>query len=482
MFTWPVTHCFRLESMPLNNDFPTGVLLGNDRYRIEELQWRGEWGDVYRAYDTHAMRVRTLKITAMPVTESIARFQRECYALQAIQHDNVINPIDYGCHEGMPYYVTEYVPTERLDLVLLRSTILPFRFTLDILNQLVDAIVAADSKQILHRAVSTKAIHLRRSIKPPTDDGVSILLMDFGFAKILDPAYRENPRITAHGPPIPCAQYAAPEVIDRQPHSIQSEMFSIGAVGYELLAGVPLFPRATFTTRRDERSRPLRPLHEYGRHVPRALADVVMRCLQPDPQARFRDATELRNELADAERRIPIRTTPARGVETMPGSAIATSAGEPASPLDPWIFRLAAKRLLDDGCGSRDLQAAYYDAVGADFIADSGDQALTLIKSQLRRARELRELRGADPEALSGVRSVMEDYISDLEAGQRQTETNRERLRRILEDVGNRLEDAVRSIASQNGAPMSAFSANLLQQITKIGGDRDQFSRKSPDQ
>ena len=109
-------------------------------------------GDLYFAYDQETQRRRHIKIACDPTGETLARFSREMYTLKTVQHENIVNPLDYGEHEGRPFYVLEAIEAERLDFALLSSKLVPIGIVFEIVSQLVGVVAEAmDTRSCIAR-------------------------------------------------------------------------------------------------------------------------------------------------------------------------------------------------------------------------------------------------------------------------------------------------------------------------------------------
>jgi serine/threonine protein kinase len=446
--------------VPDENDFGPGTIIGG-RYRLGKLGYRYELGNLYFAHDLETERERHVKILGrMPTVETVTRFARECRVLRTLKHENVVNPLDYGDHGVSPFYAIEAIPAERLDVLLKQSAHVPTRVTLDILGQLIDVVATADRHRILHRSLGTKTIRVRNQSGPlDACDSASIFVVDFGLSKILDPGYRENFAVTTNGPPIQYPQYVAPEIIDGEPHTILSEMYSIGAIAYEIVTGTQLFPTATFVSRLSSRSQPLASFHENERRILRPLVDLIMPCLANDPAKRYRDATALRSAFELAERKIPVRKTP-------PSVALVRQ----VQLLDLDYYPLAAKQLLADDCQNPDVEAAYHEVEDLHLLAGMTLRLVTAIEAQYKQAKALLEARQASQQkTVSRDCSELTLRVNAMEAIYHQVQAEHEAAKRAILKAKEALK-AVMVSFTESGIPiLSAEAANMLEVIRKSG-------------
>jgi len=233
-----------------------------DRYRVEGKLGEGGMGRVFRAVDTRLGRTVAIKIVNAEFTQ---RFEREARAISALNHPHICTLHDVGEHEGAPYLVMEYVDGEPL------KGPLPLSDALRYAVQIGQALEAAHKAGIVHRDLKPDNILLNRQ--------GSVKVLDFGLAK-LQPAVAtggttltmgsEQGTIAGTGP------YMSPEQVQGEPVDARSDIFSFGAVLYELLSGRQAFRRETMgaTLAAVIASEPP-PLREAPPEVARAVAKML---------------------------------------------------------------------------------------------------------------------------------------------------------------------------------------------------------------
>ena len=255
----------------------------------------GGMGEVFRASDTRLGRdvaVNVLPVSFATDAERLRRFEQEARAVAALDHPNVLVVHDVGGHEGQPWIVTELLDGESLR-ERLREGRLPPRKAVDIAIQVARGLSAAHEKGIVHRDLKPENVFLTR-------DGRAKVL-DFGLARI-DPLSldREGETLaapketTSPGMLLGTVAYMSPEQARGRPADTRSDVFALGAVLYEMLAGKRPFVGASPA---DTLSAILRedppPIETGSGPFPSTLDRVVRRCLEKEPAERFQTARDV---------------------------------------------------------------------------------------------------------------------------------------------------------------------------------------------
>ncbi|MGH9464173.1 MAG: protein kinase domain-containing protein [Thermoanaerobaculia bacterium] len=264
---------------------PPGSSIGP--YVIREPLGSGGMGEVYRASDPRLGRDVAVKVLhAAPDADRLARFQREARATALLAHSNILTIFDIGTHEGTPFLVCELLDGETLRQRL-ASGPLEVEATLALTLQLVRGVAAAHALRIVHRDLKPENLLVTR-------DGV-LKILDFGLAKLesqpLMDAQSETLGLSSPGLVVGTPGYMAPEQVRGAPIDERADIFAIGAILFEMLAGANPFARATGA----ETLAAI--LHDdvsaKTTELPAALARVVERCLEKRPEDRFHSAAEL---------------------------------------------------------------------------------------------------------------------------------------------------------------------------------------------
>lgn len=246
-------------------------------------------GHVYRAEHIALGEVVALKILGKPLPDSEARFHREAKAIARLAHPSCVRILDYA-HEAHRY---QYIAMELLDGPTLSAQLFAdFRFdparAVGIARQLLGALAHAHASGVLHRDVKPENV-----ILVTRASGVRAVLIDFGLARLADDA-----PLTQTGMCLGSPSYIAPERLLGKPYDARCDVYAVGVILYEMLAGVRPFVGATPEEVMDASlGRPPRPLRAIRRDVSPALDGLVMRALAKDPDRRFPDALDMLSEL-----------------------------------------------------------------------------------------------------------------------------------------------------------------------------------------
>jgi hypothetical protein len=238
-------------------------------------------GEVYRARDTRLGRevaVKVLPESFAGGADALRRFEQEARAIGVLNHPNILAIYDVGTREGAPYLVTEL-----LDGATLREEMpVPKRKALDYARQAAAGMAAAHSKGITHRDLKPENLFVTR-------DG-RVKILDFGLAKVDAVGRDENTRTleTSPGVVLGTAGYMSPEQVRGKPADHRSDIFSFGAILYELLSGKRAF----------QGDSAVETMSAILKEDPPALEDpaldrVVRRCLEKSPEQRFQSASDL---------------------------------------------------------------------------------------------------------------------------------------------------------------------------------------------
>jgi len=270
-----------------------GTTLG--RYQIKSLLGMGGMGEVYRAYDPKIGRDAAIKVLPSNFSEDkerLARFEQEAHAAGALNHPNVLAIYDVDTHDGSAYVVSELLEGQTLR-ELLSGVPLPARKAIDYASQSARGLAAAHEKGIIHRDIKPENLFV-------TNDG-RVKILDFGIAKLTEPA---GDRVltdlptrkvnTDSGAVMGTVGYMSPEQLRGQTVDPRTDIFSFGAVLYEMLAGRRAFHKdsAADTISAILREDPPE-LSETNGNVNPSLDRVVRRCLEKNREQRFHSASDL---------------------------------------------------------------------------------------------------------------------------------------------------------------------------------------------
>src|SRR6059058_3369447 len=275
-----------------------------DRYELEELCGTGGMSSVFRAHDRQLERRVALKVlhehyAADP--EYLERFRREARAVARLSHPNIVTVIDRGDDDGRQFIVFEYVEGENLKELVLRSGRLPVRRALELALDTADGLAFAHDHGLVHRDVKPQNVLLSREGE--------VKVTDFGIARSL----LVDHGVTQTGTVLGTGEYLAPEQASGKPVSAATDVYSLGVVLWELLAGdVPFVGENFVAVALRHVNEPAPSLRERRPDVTPRLEAAVDRALAKDPARRFPSmrafAQELRACLAevDGEARPPV--------------------------------------------------------------------------------------------------------------------------------------------------------------------------------
>jgi eukaryotic-like serine/threonine-protein kinase len=258
------------------------------KYTLEtELSGAG-MSRVFLAEEPSLGRKVVVKVLPPELTESVSidRFHREMRLAAHLQHPNIVPVLNAGDANGLPYYTMPFVAGDTLRARLARSGELPMPEVIQILRDVVDALACAHEEGIVHRDIKPANVLLTRQ---------HALVTDFGVAKALADAAHDPGARTSVGVVIGTAAYMAPEQSAADPGVDQrSDIYAVGALGYEMLTGHQLFPgrsiQATLAAHATEEVPDVR-LERPA--TPDALAALIHRALEKRPADRPQSAQEM---------------------------------------------------------------------------------------------------------------------------------------------------------------------------------------------
>jgi hypothetical protein len=253
----------------------------------------GSMGEVYRARDPRLGRDVAVKVIAADGQSSpdrLRRFEQEARAVAALDHPNILSVHDVGAQDGTTYVVFELLEGETLRARLDRAPI-PTRKAAELAVQVCAGLAAAHGRGITHRDLKPENLFLTR-------DG-RVKILDFGLAKLTEPLgdgleeARTRTR-TDQGTWLGTAGYVSPEQVREGRADARSDVFALGAILYEMLAGRRAFRGRTAV---DTLSAILNsdppPITSSAGPVPKGLETVVRRCMEKDPEERFQSARDV---------------------------------------------------------------------------------------------------------------------------------------------------------------------------------------------
>jgi serine/threonine-protein kinase len=279
-------------------------------YEVGALLGRGGMGVVYEARHVKLNRFVALKMLitgAYAGTQQRARFQREAEAVAGLRHSNIVQVYDVGDHEGWPYFTMELLEGGSLAQAL-AGTPQPALKAAALVATVAEAVHAAHQGGIVHRDLKPANILLAR-------DGIP-KVADFGLARYID----GEPGLTQSGARIGTPSYMAPEQVIGKAELIgpPADIYALGAVLYEMLAGRPPFrgETASETERQVMSAEPVSP-SRLNPKVPRDLETICLKCLSKEIGHRYTSARALADDLLRFGEGRPIQARPVGWVERL---------------------------------------------------------------------------------------------------------------------------------------------------------------------
>jgi serine/threonine protein kinase len=261
-------------------------------YEVLQVLGRGGFGIVFRAFDEMLQRVVALKVMAPQLAATSParkRFLREARSSAQVRHENVVQVYEVA-EQPLPYLAMEFIPGETLQQKLDRVGPLDVPETLRIGRQIAEGLAAAHATDLIHRDIKPGNVLLEGGQH-------KVKITDFGLARAADDASISQSGIIAGTP-----MYMAPEQALGQTLDQRADLFSLGSVLYQMVAGRPPF-RATGTVavlKRVAEDTP-RPIREIIPETPQWLCDIIGKLHAKNPNDRYQSAREVADVLADCE-------------------------------------------------------------------------------------------------------------------------------------------------------------------------------------
>ena len=289
-------------------------------YTIERELGAGGMATVYLAEDVKHGRQVAVKVLRPELAAALGpdRFPREIRILARLQHPHILPLHDSGEAGGFLFYTMPFVDGESLRERIDRDGPLPIHEAVRIMREVTDALTAAHAAGVLHRDIKPANVML---------SGRHALVTDFGVAKAVRDAGGET--LTTVGIAVGTPTYMSPEQATGQTDvDARSDVYAVGILAYEMLTGKPPFTakNASAMLSAQVLEKPV-PLREVRASVPPKLEEIVMRCLEKDPDARWQTAELLLASLEDVY-------TPSGGTTptmTRPVKAVAPAPAPPAA-------------------------------------------------------------------------------------------------------------------------------------------------------
>jgi len=290
-----------------------------DRYEVLETLGSGGFGTVYRARDPFIGRDVAIKVSLAADKETTDRFFREARIAGSLSHPNLSVIYDFGIHEGAPYLVQEFLPGVDLELLVGRAP-LRLEFVISVLVQVARGLAAAHEKGVIHRDIKPSNIRI-------LPDG-QVKLLDFGIAKLV----HETTGLTRTGEALGTVGYFSPEILLGKPLDHRSDLFSLGAVAYEMVTERRPFQgddlgRVLYAIVNENPADP----RKINPKIPETLSQLILALLAKDPEARPGSTAAVARQLETlaAELAVSVGQIPPPAVPQTPRGGLATLAPSP---------------------------------------------------------------------------------------------------------------------------------------------------------
>ncbi len=395
-------------------------------YRILSLLGAGGMGEVYLAQNTRLGRQIALKLLPAQFTQDpdrVRRFEQEARAVSALNHPNIITIFEIGQSDGTHFIATEYVEGQTLRRRIRQGQI-KLREALEAAIQVASALTSAHEAGIVHRDIKPENVMLRR-------DGY-VKVLDFGLAKLAEkrPAGQtsiaDNETLaggevkTTPGVVLGTVTYMSPEQAQGQDLDGRSDIFSLGVVLYEMVAG-----RAPFegSTAGEAIAAILHqetlPLARYARDVPAELERIVSKALAKDFEERYQSARDLlidlKNLRLELEVEARLKRKASADVKEEAKPADQPPATEPlhATPSLPSSHSTALQEMLEPVGGAVPLESKFYIARPADEkfrAAIARQDSIVLVKGARQVGKTSLLARGLQQARQAGAKVVLTDF------------------------------------------------------------------------
>ncbi|HEY3770932.1 MAG TPA: serine/threonine-protein kinase [Candidatus Angelobacter sp.] len=285
-----------------------GIRLGP--YEIAAPLGKGGMGEVYRAHDTRLDRmvaVKVLPLESMRDAERVQRFEQEAKAASGRNHPNILTIYDFGVADGTYYMATEYVEGHTLHELIAGGSMTLVR-ALDIVIQCANGLAAAHAAGVIHRDVKPQNIMVR-------PDGY-VKILDFGLAKLTEKPFASDPNaltaaagLTAPGLIMGTWLYMSPEQARGLELDARSDIWSLGAVLYEMVTGKSPFASQTMSdTLASILNREPEPLSSCGVDAPDELKHILAKALAKDRDSRYHSIKDMELDLKQLRKELELGT------------------------------------------------------------------------------------------------------------------------------------------------------------------------------
>lgn len=260
----------------------------NDRYQIVKSIGEGGMANVYLAYDAILERHVAVKILRGDLATDekfVRRFQREALSASSLSHPNIVEVYDVGEDNGIYYIVMEYIEGKHLKQLIKKRGKLTLEETVDIMLQITDGIACAHDSYIIHRDIKPQNIMI-------LDNGI-VKITDFGIAMALN-----STQLTQTNSVMGSVHYLPPEQASGKGCTIQSDIYSMGILMYELLTGtLPYRGDNAVEIALKHLKEPLPSIREELPDIPQSVENIILKATAKNPKNRYTDARTMHEDL-----------------------------------------------------------------------------------------------------------------------------------------------------------------------------------------
>lgn len=263
----------------------------NDRYQIVKSIGEGGMANVYLAYDTILDRNVAVKVLRGDLSSDekfVRRFQREALSASSLSHPNIVEVYDVGEDNGSYYIVMEYIEGKHLKELIKKRTKLTISEVIDIMSQICDGLAVAHDSYIVHRDIKPQNIMI-------LDSGL-IKITDFGIAMALN-----STQLTQTNSVMGSVHYLPPEQASGKGATMQSDIYSMGIMMYELLTGtLPFRGDNAVEIALKQLKDPLPDIRQVLPDVPNSIYNILKKATAKNPKNRYSDAREMFEDIKTA--------------------------------------------------------------------------------------------------------------------------------------------------------------------------------------
>lgn len=263
----------------------------NDRYQIIKSIGEGGMANVYLAYDTILDRnvaVKVLRGDLATDEKFVRRFQREALSASSLSHPNIVEVYDVGEDNGSYYIVMEYIEGKHLKELIKKRGKLTLSEVLDIMSQVCDGLATAHDSYIIHRDIKPQNIMI-------LDSGL-VKITDFGIAMALN-----STQLTQTNSVMGSVHYLPPEQASGKGSTMQSDIYSMGILMYELLTGsLPFRGENAVEIALKQLKEPIPNIKEKLPDIPNSIVNIIKQSTAKNPKNRYTDAREMLEDIKTA--------------------------------------------------------------------------------------------------------------------------------------------------------------------------------------